>query len=139
LSDDLESYNRTAQCRQVDIYPTVLNLLGVDFDENEIDGKSLDPPERFADRPAYIRSCGTTLRGRSSWSKAIRHGGYKYVEYPERDWSPELYDLSAHPSELRLSEETTVSQELRQEFPNADLESTTTLDNEDHLRDLGYL
>lgn len=133
-----------AQCRQIDIAPTLLDHLGLlDADHsNRMDGTSLLPPENLDDRPAYVRACGSTLRDEANWQRGVRTGTYKLVDYFNRPrWGPELYDLRDDPHELRdvSDDQPAVVERLRDEFPDTGLQNVRQLNNEEQLRDLGYL
>jgi arylsulfatase A-like enzyme len=137
-SDALESDTVDIQCGQVDIFPTILSLAGIHREEN-VDGESLLPPEDVEERPVYMRACGESLRGRKNWMRSIRHDGCKYVEYPQRDWSSETYDLSNDSREHKACEDHERTSELRRHLPSRELSETDKLDIDDTLRDLGYL
>lgn len=126
-----------AQCRQIDIFPTLLELLQVEYDV-DVDGKSLLPSDEITDRDAYIRACGRSLLREQNWSRAIRSESMKYVEYPDRDWEPELYDLESDPKERRRIDDASKISQLRRRLPTKRLEATERLEIDDLLRDLGY-
>lgn len=141
---DVEAGTIDTQCRQIDIAPTLLDHLDLLDDDlrGGMDGTSLFPLVDLDDRPAYMRACGSTLRGEKNWQRGVRTPTHKLVEYINRpDWSPELYDLRDDPQELRdVSERRPeVVERLREEFPDTDLQDVRRLDNEEQLRDLGYL
>lgn len=138
VDDDLPGNTFDQQCRQVDIYPTLLSL-AADIDTDGIDGEDLSPPTVFDPRPAYIRNCGVPLGGRKNWARAIRANGYKLVRYPERDWDDELYDLTADPTETIPTDDTDIVSRLESMFPTADLEQVRELNNKEQLERLGYL
>jgi len=138
IDDDLPGNTFDQQCRHVDIYPTLINLIS-SIETRNIDGNDLSPPATFDPRPVYIRSCGMTLGGRKNWSKAIRADGYKLIRYPDREWDDELYDLEADPTEMSLENDKAVVQKLESEFPTANLKRVRELDNEGQLKRLGYL
>lgn len=126
--------------RQVDVYPTFLDLLDVPFDEDRIDGRSLLPAGEVTDRDAYTRGCGESLRGQENWIRSVRTENHRYVEYPDRDWESECYDLTADPDELDpLPESAYDEAAFRQRFVTAELQESARLDIDDRLRDLGYL
>ncbi|MFB6152173.1 MAG: sulfatase [Haloarculaceae archaeon] len=127
-----------AQTRQVDVLPTLLDACGVEYEPEALDGESLLPPGDVSDRPAYLRACGASLHRRKNWARAVRADGYKYVEYPDRAWDYELYDLAADPLELDPVEDDDRADALRRHFPEAGLGEGERLDIEDRLRDLGY-
>ena len=125
-------------CRQVDVTPTLCDLLGIAVDETLLDGSSL--LGGFDDRTAYVRACGAALRGRENWHRSVRTADAKYVEYPERDWGPELYDLREDPNERRPCEDDPERvQSMRRLFPRLDVVDSERLAIDDRLHDLGYL
>ncbi len=139
---DLDPATVDNQVRQIDIFPTVLNAIGIEYDPTEdIDGESLLPPTAVEDRDAYMRATGGDNRGGrgNSWMRGIRTNGYKYIEYPSRDWSPELYDLDSDPSELSPIQDEELEAELENKLPNQELMDVEKSDVDDLLRDLGYL
>ncbi|PSQ47643.1 sulfatase, partial [Halobacteriales archaeon SW_12_67_38] len=74
-----------------------------------------------------------------NWVRAIRHDGAKYVEYPDRAWSAECYDLDADPQELVPIETDRLASRLQRRLPTDELDDAERLDIDDRLRDLGYL
>lgn len=128
----------TAQARQIDVLPTLLAALDVELDEG-IDGETLLPADEITDRPAYMRACGASLHRERNWARAIRHDGAKYVEYPDRDWPAECYDLDTDPRELTSIEADRLAARLQRHLPTAALGDAERLDIDDRLRDLGYL
>lgn len=135
---DGESDRVEALCRQVDVYPTLLDLFDID-DDPAVDGASLLPPSSVSDRPAYVRACGEALRGRANWIRSVRTADAKYVEYPERDWPAELYDLERDPSELAPVDDPIRERVLRRRFPTERPATGERIDIDARLRDLGYL
>jgi arylsulfatase A-like enzyme len=127
-----------AQARQVDVLPTLLSAAGVAYDPATLDGRSLLPAEGIDDRPAYVRACGASLHRRENWARAVRLPGEKYVEYPDRDWDPELYDLASDPLELDPTIDPDDPGRYRQHFPDAEAGDGERLDIEDRLGALGY-
>lgn len=128
------------QVRQVDIYPTILDLLDINLREKAImDGDSLLPIKDLTDRIAYMRACGLSLHGERNWKRGIRMDEMKYVEYPNKDWSPELYDLEADPSEINPIEDQAVIGKMQENIPDKELMDVDRIEIDDLLRDLGYL
>lgn len=132
----------TAQTRQIDVLPTLLAALDIDVDagtDAEMDGDALLPADDVTDRPAYIRACGASLHRTRNWARAIRHDGAKYIEYPDREWSAECYDLDADPQELASIEADRLAARLQRHLPTEELGDAERLDIDARLRDLGYL
>ena len=127
-----------AQVRQVDVMPTLLEAVGVDRGDHPVDGESLLPPGGVTDRDAYIRACGKSLLREDNWQRAVRAAGHKYVEYPERDWAPELYDLDSDPLELHPVEDDRVASRLEARIPEEGVRPGEKLEIDGLLEDLGY-
>ena len=134
----VESGTVDAQVRQVDVTPTLLDLFGVEPGGGAVDGESLLPPDELEGRVAYMRACGKSLLREENWQRAVRADGRKYVEYPNRDWGPELYDLAADPLELHPLEEDPVAARLASHVPEAEVEERERLAIDGLLEDLGY-
>jgi len=138
-SDD-EPQTVSEQVRQIDVFPTILDAMGVAYDPRvELDGASLLPPETVSDRDAYLRACGLALNGEENWMRGVRTGDRKYVEYPNKDWSPEVYDLTADPLELHPLDDDGLAADLRDRLPDEELMDVSHIDIEDTLRELGYI
>lgn len=127
-----------AQVRQVDIAPTLLELLDVGGEPDGMDGASLLPPEEVEHRDAYIRACGKSLLREANWQRAVRGREYKLVEYPGRDWDDELYDLAADPPEVDPVENDRIATRLRTRIPAAGIDEGERLEIDGLLADLGY-
>ena len=125
-----------AQVRQIDILPTLLDVLDVD---HETDGDAIEPG--VEDRVAYMRACGASLHRERNWARAVRYGDAKYVEYPERDWEPGVYDIEANPQELERTDDPDLEAELRERLPERGVDPTDVemLEINERLEDLGYL
>jgi arylsulfatase A-like enzyme len=131
----IEAGRETATCRQIDVLPTLLDVLGVDADP-AIDGDSLTG--EIADRDAYIRACGAALRGRENWLRAVRTADWKSVTYPGRDWEDELYDLTTDPAERRPVSNPERERELAERLPDFEAVDAERLAIDERLRALGY-
>jgi arylsulfatase A-like enzyme/lipopolysaccharide biosynthesis regulator YciM len=141
-----ECVTLTDQVRHVDIFPTVLALLGISPPE-ALDGEDLSPLIEGKNRKNSPISYAETAHGHlyfgSSELRAVRNGKWKYIEAPKA----ELYHVSKDPHESvnRLGEEPKVLsnltrrlEEIRQAeiAPNAvPIDSATA----DQLRSLGYV
>lgn len=134
----IESATVGAQVRQVDVTPTLLDVAGVDHDGDRMDGESLLPATDVTDRDAYVRACGKSLLREENWQRAVRANGYKYVEYPGRDWPHELYDLDEDPLELHPVEDDRVAARLQRRIPEEGLRNGEKLEIDGLLKDLGY-
>jgi arylsulfatase A-like enzyme len=140
IDDNLPGNTFDQQCRQIDIHPTLINMV-TPFEMEGIHGVDLQPPTDFNSRPAYIRSCGITLGGRENWARAVRAGGYKLIRYPNREWKDELYNLTTDPTETRVENNKKIINKLESYFPASDMEvkERRKLDNEEQLKSLGYM
>jgi arylsulfatase A-like enzyme len=131
----IEAGRETATCRQIDVLPTLLDVLGVDADL-DIDDDSL--VGEIDDRDAYIRACGAALRGQENWLRAVRTADWKYVTHPGRDWEAELYDLTADPAERRPVSDPERERNLEERLPEFDAVDSERLAIDERLRALGY-
>lgn len=131
----IEPDRESAVCRQIDVLPTLLDVLGIDADL-DIDGETL--LGGIDDRDAYIRACGAALRGRENWLRAVRTSRSKYVEHPDRDWDAELYDLAADPAERRPISDPERERELEERLPDLEAVDSERLAIDERLRALGY-
>ena len=131
----IEPGRESAVCRQIDVLPTLLDVLGIDT-ELDIDGETLRG--EVDDRDAYIRACGAALRGQENWLRAIRTPRSKYVEHPGRDWDSELYDLAADPAERRPISDPERERELEALVPDLEAVGSERLAIDERLRALGY-
>jgi arylsulfatase A-like enzyme len=134
----VDSATVSAQVRHVDVMPTILDMLGLDADDGPTDGSSLLPPDAVDDREVYIRACGKSLVREANWQRAVRADGMKYVEYPNRDWSYELYDLEADPAELDPIEDEQAVRRLRRVIPSTEMRDGERVEIDNLLEDLGY-
>ncbi|HQF69724.1 MAG TPA: hypothetical protein PLH39_00430, partial [Promineifilum sp.] len=92
------------QARQIDIMPTILDLVGLaTATPTTAEGRSLRPlmqGKALPAVPAFIETCQNSREPSSFYG--IRHDGYKYAFDADNPKTPEeLYDLSADPEETR--------------------------------------
>ena len=91
------------QVRMVDIFPTILELMGIKMAENEIHGRSLLPLLEGKDMeevPALIDTAGNWNRTASSNCLGIRTSKFKYYrDKDDKNKKVHLFDLSNDPLE----------------------------------------
>ncbi len=84
----------------VDMYPTIMDMAGIDYHNPERPGKNLLPvlqgKEKAVDRTVFSEWHGTGFRG--AWYMLVNKK-YKYIFY-ERE-RPSLFDMEADPKELK--------------------------------------
>ncbi len=85
----------------VDLFPTLVEMLGLELANNDVSGVSLAPAlrgEPYQNEPvAYAESLVPLLHFGWSDLRSVRRGKWKYIQAPR----PELYDLEADPMEIR--------------------------------------
>ena len=142
------------QVRQVDIFPTLCQLIGVSNDLGSINGRSLVPllnEQSLTEEPAYIES-GSVSTKKLGKVIGIRTTNYKYLR--SRDDPPKnvtLYDLKndpdettniAHSNEQIINEMERTLQKIRSGDIMDSPKEMTTVENEKiekELRKLGYI
>ncbi|PSG99727.1 MAG: sulfatase [Nanohaloarchaea archaeon SW_4_43_9] len=134
---DIESGENSKQVRQIDIFPTLLDIADIDY-SNRINGETL-LQKQLENRKVYMRACGTSLQSKKNWSRGVRVNSWKYIEYPHRDWEPELYNLEKDPNELRNIDNKEKLEELEQELPDKKLLESKEMEIKDKLEELGYV
>ena len=92
------------QVRQVDIFPTLCELIGISGDLGPINGRSLVPllnKQSLTEEPAYIES-GSASAKKLGKVIGIRTSNYKYLR-SRRDFTKNitLYDLKNDPNETK--------------------------------------
>lgn len=98
----------------IDIYPTILDMAGIDYNNPEMPGKSLlhvlKGKEDAADRTVFSEWHGVGFPG--AWYM-LANKKYKYIYY-ERD-RPSLFDMETDPKELNdLALDPTYSEKLKE-------------------------
>ncbi len=90
------------QVRHVDIFPTIIDILGLSHSEKSIHGQSLFPlivGKQLEEQPAYIESTVTMRKG-SGEVIGIRTPEYKYFKHTSnKKQKPMLFDLKNDPLE----------------------------------------
>ena len=141
------------QVRQIDIFPTLLDLINIKYD-NKVEGESFLPLIKGKDKPsknAYIEAVGIVTPNKEEWIAGLRiDNKYKYMYYPFRqDIEEELYDLQNDPFEINniaLSNKDMI-EELRKSIEEKKtkeiIKEKLTEDEENiirgKLKSLGYL
>ncbi len=151
--DGMPAGESCCQIRQIDILPTILDLVGVD-QELEVTGRSAVPIMRGEDdrsRDAYLEAVGRAVPSKDEWLAGIRvDNKYKYIYSPHTtEFQEELYDLERDPGEKRnlARRRQQIVQELRDKCETTMAGGTMgeLLDDDEQrqivsrLRGLGYL
>ncbi|MEE8411962.1 MAG: sulfatase-like hydrolase/transferase [Acidobacteriota bacterium] len=87
----------------VDVFPTLLDLLGVDYDAGALDGRNIMTTPADADRAIYIESLAAYL----DYGWAAQHGLRRVHDKLILGSDPEYFDLREDPGELRNLYRTT--------------------------------
>jgi len=138
VNREIEPATIDEQVRQIDIYPTILDISGIPIDD-DLDSETLLPPSDVEPRPAYMRACGESLYDEESWSRGVRAEEMKYIEFPNREWEATLYDLKSDRAELSPISDEAKKREMKKSFPTNGLQDSETINIEERLEDLGYL
>ena len=142
------------QVRQVDIFPTLCQLIGVSNDLGSINGRSLVPllnEQSLTEEPAYIES-GSVSTKKLGKVIGIRTTNYKYLR-SRNDLAKNvtLYDLKndpdettniAHSNEQIINEMERTLQKIRSGDIMDSPKEMTSVENEKiekELRKLGYI
>ena len=142
------------QVRQVDIFPTLCQLIGVSNDLGSINGRSLVPllnEQSLTEEPAYIES-GSVSTKKLGKVIGIRTTNYKYLR-SRNDLTKNvtLYDLKNDPDETKnvansnkqiVNDMECTLQKIRGDYTMDSPKEMTTVENEKiekELRKLGYI
>ncbi len=91
------------QVSQIDILPTLIQTLNLDYPFYNMSGRSLLPlmkGERLPEQPVIMEACGSSLRDKRMWLRGIRTPEFKYVYAPyNKEREAELYDIENDPKE----------------------------------------
>ena len=100
VPSDLKIHN---QIRNIDIFPTVLELLDIKFTNTNIMATSLLPlikGKKIDELIAYVDSIGNNMDQRTDNTIGIRYAGLKYFRDRKKpDYNVHLYDLNKDPCE----------------------------------------
>jgi arylsulfatase A-like enzyme len=126
------------QVRQIDVYPTLLDFANIPYNTEAFTGETLADVSAVEHRDAYTRACGEALHGKKNWLRSLRTGNERYVEYANRDWDAELYDLNDDPQELDPITDFD-PEPYRRRLPTDQLREAEDIGIDHQLKDLGYL
>jgi arylsulfatase A-like enzyme len=142
------------QVRQVDIFPTLCELIGISDVLSEIDGRSLVPlfnKKSLIEEPAYIES-GSASATKLGKVMGIRTSNYKYLRSrKDPTKNATLYDVKNDPNETKniaslhpqiVQEMEKILQKITSDSKGYNSTSNTKDESkkiEDELRKLGYL
>ena len=125
----------------IDIYPTVLSLLGLDVEES-LPGSSLfSIDEMPLDRPIYSETFFPRLHYGWSDLASLIVGSHHYIDSPD----PELFDLVEDPGELEnlVPEQVSLVEEFKRTLVSFDRElvapGATDAETRRRLEALGYI
>jgi arylsulfatase A-like enzyme len=144
------------QIRQIDILPTLLDMIKIDYNTQEIDGESfmaIIEGQDIKENPAIIEAGGVeeNINGDPE-IYAVRYKNFKYIKYISEN-KEELYDLNEDPEEKnnKIDTDKPILMELKliikQVIEKEKLyknESDSLSDGEkellkERLKDLGYM
>jgi arylsulfatase A-like enzyme len=135
------------QARQIDVMPTILDLVGVDLPA-DVDGSSLTPAMDGYDMDLTAYSEVEYPPNRHY--VAVRRGGWKYI-YNAKSGAGSLFDLRSDPDEMKPVENESIRKERTRadavRYLGGNMQRKLTergraeLDNDtrDRLRALGYI
>ena len=148
----------TQQVRSVDIFPTILDMLNIKFNQNEIQGQSLYPifiGQNLKELPVLVEGATNAPKFVRTNIIGIRISNYKYFRDKNDDLSKvHLYDLKNDPLEekniakdnpkkVQEMEEILNKLQTQRGFDNEKSEQILSTDEEkkieEELRKLGYI
>lgn len=102
----------------LDIYPTLVELCGIEAPAHKLDGQNLAPLLQADSKQTASEHFSVTSCGRGTHS--IVKGRHRYTQY--FDGSEELYDLQADPGEFQnlagMLQNAELKEHLKQHFPD---------------------
>ena len=142
------------QVRQIDIFPTLCELVGIPSDLGKINGRSLVPilnKKSLVEEPAYIES-GSASATKLGKVMGIRTSNYKYLRSrKDSTKNVTLYDVKNDPNETKniaslnpqiIKEMEKTLQKITSDYTQNNSVPTTKDESkkiEAELRKLGYL
>jgi uncharacterized sulfatase len=151
--------------RHVDLFPTVLELVGAAADPRASQGpghslvplftggdgrpgSGVDMPSG-EDRPGYSEAVGVKMGSAENWLVSLRHDGWKLVRRAAGDAPPVLWRLPDERTDVAAANPQVVArlEGLLEELlagtsidrTGEDLSAQESAEVEEHLRDLGYI
>jgi len=146
---------------QIDIAPTLLSILNIEYPQNTFEGQNLlkfSQKEIVSQRPIFMEAVGGGNLDQGRYMRAVRHNRWKLAEAPGMpDFKEELYDIEQDPLERHnlRQDQIEVAKQLKQmlaqqfksdgESPGAQYGEDTKMSDEkrsiveERLRELGYI
>jgi arylsulfatase A-like enzyme len=143
------------QISHVDIFPTLISILGIERFNIKIDGQNYMPyiknQIQNPEHAAYMRASGIVLPNPSNWLEGVRYRGLKYIrnqnKFKPREW---LYNIKDDPEEKIVVKNDHLIEMMRLKLDKIKENALQTEDDNgmpEHeaeeisrkLRDLGYI
>jgi arylsulfatase A-like enzyme len=120
LPDFAEGKRVPARVQSVDLFPTIMALVGGESEGLGLQGRSLLPlclGNEFEERPVFadttrfrrVKEPGTE----KAYAQCVLHGRYKLIRHRMTDLPHELYDLQSDPAEQHPLDDPTIQAELQ--------------------------